>query len=165
MVIVSDASPIIALAVCNKLDLLDKLFNRVCIPQAVFNELAIPDKPKAGDIIAWAKDKVIPVKNSTVVTALSMNLDPGESEALSLYWETAADFLLIDEKRGRIIALRNGIKTIGTVGVLLSAKEKGFVSLVKPLLEMLRYNGFRISDILYRQILERAGESPILSFM
>jgi len=158
MLIVSDASPIIALAVCNKLDLLDKLFNQVCIPQAVFNELAIPDKPKAKDIIEWARDKVIPVKNSSVITALSMNLDPGESEALALYWETAADFLLIDEKRGRTIAQRNGVKTIGTVGILLSSKQRGFITLVKPLLEQLKYCGFHISDTFYRQILERAGE-------
>ena len=159
MLIVSDASPIIALALCDKLDLLDKLFDRVCIPQAVFNELNIRDKPKAQEIINWAKGKIVPVKNTAVVTALSLSLDPGEAEALSLYWETAADFLLIDEKRGRIIAHRNGIKTIGTVGILLSAKQRGFVTLVKPFLDILMYSGFRISDILYQQILERAGES------
>jgi len=94
MLIVSDASPIIALAVCNKLDLLDKLFNRVCIPQAVFNELAIPGKPRAGDIIEWAKGKVVPAKNTIAITALSMSLDQGESEAITLYWEISADFLL-----------------------------------------------------------------------
>ena len=158
MLIVSDASPIIALAVCNKLDLLDRLFDNICIPQAVFNELAIPDKPKARDIIEWARDKVFPVKNPSVITALSMSLDAGESEAMALYWESKADFLLIDEKRGRIIALRNGIKTIGTVGILLSSKQKGLITSVKPLLELLMNNGFRISDILYQQILERAGE-------
>jgi predicted nucleic acid-binding protein len=158
MIIVSDASPIIALAVCNKLDLLDKLFDRIYLPQAVFNELAIHEKPKARDIIEWARDKVIPVKNFSVITALSMNLDPGESEALALYWETEADFLLIDEKRGRIIAMRNGIKTIGTVGILLSSKQKELISSVKPFLELLMNNSFRISDILYHQILKRAGE-------
>ena len=158
MVIVSDASPIIALAVCNKLDLLDKLFDRVCVPQAVFNELSIPDKPKADYIIEWAKDKVIPAKNTAAITALSMNLDLGESEAISLYWETSADFLLIDEKRGRIIAHRNGIKTIGTIGILLSSKQKGFIVSVEPFLDILVHNGFRISDIFYQQILERAGE-------
>ena len=158
MLIVSDASPIIALAVCNKLDLLDKLFDRICIPMAVYEELAIPDKPKAGDIIAWSRDKVIHVKNPSVITALSMNLDAGESEALALYWETEADFLLIDEKRGRIIALRNGIKTIGTAGILLLSKQKGFITSIKPLLELLTNHGFRISDILYQHILERAGE-------
>ena len=158
MLIVSDTSPIIALAVCGKLDLLDKLFDQVYIPQAVYNELAIPDKPKSREIIEWAKNKVIPAKNRTAISALSLNLDPGESEALSLYWETKADFLLIDEKRGRIIAIRNGIKTIGTIGILLFAKQRRLISLVKPFLDILMNNSFRISDILYNQILERTGE-------
>jgi predicted nucleic acid-binding protein len=158
MVIVSDASPIIALALCDKLDLLDKLFGRVCVPQAVFNELTIPNKPKAGEITEWAKQRVVPVKNTAAVTALSLNLDLGESEALSLYWEVAADFLLIDEKSGRAIAIRNGINTVGTIGILLSAKQNGLLSAIKPSLDILLRNDFRISDILYRQILERAGE-------
>ena len=158
MVIVSDTSPIIALALCNKLDLLDKIFNQISIPQAVFTELAIPDKPKASDIIEWARDKVIPAKNTAAITALSMNLDLGESEAISLYWEIAADFLLIDEKRGRIIAHRNGIKTIGSIGILLSAKQNDLIASVKPYLDILMHNNFRISDILYQQILERTGE-------
>ena len=158
MVIVSDTSPVIALALCNKLDLLDKLFDRVCIPQAVFNELAVPDKPGAIEIVEWARDKIVSVKNTDVVKALSLNLDLGESEALSLYWETSADFLLIDEKRGRNIAHRNGVKTIGTVGILLSAKQRGLITLVKPFLNVLMHNGYRISDSLYNQYLERAGE-------
>ena len=87
-----------------------------------------------------------------------MNLDLGESEALALYWETEADFLLIDEKRGRIIAIRNGIKTIGTIGILLASKQKGLIKSVKPLLEQLAKNGFRISETFYQQILERAEE-------
>ena len=158
MLIVSDASPIIALAACDKLDLLDKLFDQVCIPQAVYNELNIPDKPKAGEIIKWAKDKVTKAKNTTAISAFSLNLDPGEAEALSLYWETNADFLLIDEKRGRIIAHRNGIQTIGTVGILIFAKQSGLITQVQPLLDILIHSGFRFSDILYHQILERAGE-------
>ena len=158
MLIVSDASPIIALAICDKLDLLDNLFDNVCIPQAVYNELAIPEKPKAREIIQWAKDKVTLAKNTVVIAALSLHLDPGESEALSLYWETNADFLLIDEKRGRIIAHRNGIKTIGTVGILIFAKQRGFISKIKPSLDILINSSFRISNALYNQILERAGE-------
>jgi predicted nucleic acid-binding protein len=158
MIIISDASPVIALAVCDKLNLLDKLFDRVCVPQAVFNELIVPNKPKVETITEWAKARIVRVKNTATVAAFSLNLDPGESEALSLYWETAADYLLIDEKKGRIIAARNGIKTVGTIGILLSAKQKGFLAGVKPSLDVLVNSGFRMSDILYRQILERAGE-------
>jgi predicted nucleic acid-binding protein len=66
--------------------------------------------------------------------------------------------LLIDEKKGRAIAARSGIQTVGTMGILLLAKQKGFLAQVKPSLDVLANNGFRISDILYRQILGRAGE-------
>ncbi|MDR1248977.1 MAG: DUF3368 domain-containing protein [Treponema sp.] len=158
MVIVSDASPIIALAICKKLDLLDKLFGQVYIPQAVFRELAIPNKPNAGTITEWAKDRVASAKNTAAITALSLNLDPGESEALALYWEIAADYLLIDEKKGRAIAARNGVRTVGVIGILLWAKHRGFLPAVKPSLDTLVGSGFRISAMLCRQILERAGE-------
>ena len=158
MLIVSDTSPLIALALCDKLDLLDKLFDQVCIPLAVFNELAIPDKPEAAKITEWARNKIVSVKDTATVKALSLNLDLGESEALSLYWETSADFLLIDEKRGRTIALRNGAKIIGTIGILFAAKQRGFITLIKPFLEILIRNGFRISNVHYHQYLERAGE-------
>jgi predicted nucleic acid-binding protein len=158
MVIVSDASPIIALAICKKLDLPDKLFDQVYIPQAVFHELTIPNKPNVEAITEWAKDRVANAKNTAAITALSLNLDPGESEALALYWEIAADYLLIDEKKGRAIAMRNGIRTVGTIGILLSAKRQGFLTTVKPCLDTLVSSGFRISDMLCRQILEKAGE-------
>jgi predicted nucleic acid-binding protein len=158
MLIVSDASPLIALALCDKLDLLDKLFDQVCIPPAVFQELTIPNKPKVEMIATWAKNRIVSVKNTSAVTAFSMNLDSGESEALALYREINADYLLIDEKKGRTIAARNGIRTVGTIGVLVSAKQRGFLVEVKPSLDTLISAGFRMSDILYRQILERAGE-------
>jgi predicted nucleic acid-binding protein len=158
MIIVSDASPVIALAVCDKLDLLDNMFDKTYIPQAVFNEIIVPNKPEAETIVAWAKGRVFPVKSAVAAAAFLQNLDPGESEALSLYGEIAADFLLIDEKKGRSIAARNGARTVGTIGILLSAKQRGILAEVKPSFDILVNTGFRMSDILYRQILERAGE-------
>lgn len=158
MVLVSDASPVICLAVCNKLDLLSKLFNQIYIPQAVFNELTVPNKPKVNEITEWAKSRIIPAKNTAVITALSLILDPGESEAISLYLETDADYFLVDDKKGRAIAARNGIRIIGTIGVLLWAKQKGFIAAVKPTLDTLMQTDFRISNILYHQILDKTCE-------
>ena len=158
MQIVSDASPIIALAICDKLNLLGKLFNRVCIPQAVFNELTVPNKLKVNEITEWAKSRIVMAKNTAAITALSLNLDSGESEAISLYLEIGAEYLLIDDKKGRTIATRNGVRIIGTVGVLLWAKQKGILAAIKPILDILMHTDFRISDILYHQTLGRAGE-------
>ena len=101
MLIVSDASPIIALAVCNKLNLLDQLFSQIYIPQAVFNELAIPDKPKAVEIIQWARNKVTPVQNQSISRAFSMSLDHGESEALLYIGKpTLISYLLMKKEAG-----------------------------------------------------------------
>ena len=69
----SDASPLIALALCGKLDLLDKLFDQVCIPQAVYRELTVPNKPKVKEITEWAKDRIVSVKNAAAQTAADKN--------------------------------------------------------------------------------------------
>ena len=48
--------------------------------------------------------------------------------------EIAADYLLVDDKRGRKVAKINQIKTIGSMGVLLQAKRAGLIPAVAPLL-------------------------------
>jgi len=158
MLIVSDTSPIICLAVCGKLDLLDRLFDHVYVPQAVFDELAVPNRLKADEIAKWAKPRIVPAKETVVIAALSMTLDLGESEAISLYLETGADYLLIDEKKGRSIAAKNGIRVIGSIGILLLAKQKGIIATIKPTLDAIMQTSFRISGTLYRQVLDIAGE-------
>jgi predicted nucleic acid-binding protein len=158
MLIISDASPIIGLAMCKKLDVLQSLFETVYIPLAVYDELNVPGKPEFDAIAEWSKGKVVHANNVPLINALRVNLDPGESEAIALYWEKQADYLLIDEKRGRSIARSGGIKIVGTAGLLLLAKERSLIPAIKPSLDILIRNDFRISDLLYRQLLQKAGE-------
>jgi predicted nucleic acid-binding protein len=158
MIIVCDASPLIALSLCDKLDLLDTLFKEVVIPEMVYKEVSREGKPEAGKIAAWARGKVQKAGKQTLVQAVNLSLDAGESEAIALYWERLADFLLIDEQRGRRIAVQSGIKIIGTLGILLLAKEQGLISVVKPLLDRLWESPIRISDFLYQDILKLANE-------
>ena len=66
------------------------------------------------------------VEDRHLVQAFSATLDEGESEAMALYCEKQADFLLIDEKKGRKIAAYNGLKVIGTLGILLLSKQRIF---------------------------------------
>jgi predicted nucleic acid-binding protein len=159
VIVVCDTSPIVALVVCGKLDLLDRLFSEVYIPKSVYNELTVSGKPGAVEISEWADGKVKGVQNTQLDKVLPLGLDAGESEALALYWEKAADYLLIDEKRGRAIAVMNGMNAIGTLGILLLAKSKGLLPLIKPSLDLLKNSSIRISPYLYKRVLASAGES------
>jgi predicted nucleic acid-binding protein len=117
MIVVCDSSPVIALALCDCLPLLDTLFHEVGIPHRVYEEMTISGKPEAKKIAAWGQGKAAAVKDMRLRNAFGLVLDAGESEAMALYWEKGADFLLIDEKKGRTIAIQSGMQITGSLGV------------------------------------------------
>ena len=157
MIVICDSSPLIALSIIDKLDLLDTLFKDVVVPVSVFNEVNIQRKPESQRITEWAQGKITATNNKQLMQSFSLLLDMGESEAMSLYFEKKADFLLIDEKKGRKIAVYNNMNIVGTLGILLIAKQKGLIKLVKPLLDKLQQSYIRISDELYLKTLNLAG--------
>jgi predicted nucleic acid-binding protein len=86
-------------------------------------------------------------------------LDVGEAEALALALEINPEAVLVDEKLGRQFALQHGLKATGTLGVLLEAKWKSLIPLIRPLMERLITEiNFRISPRLQADVLKRAGE-------
>ncbi len=66
--------------------------------------------------------------------------------------------LLIDEKKGRKVALKENIQIIGTVGILLVAKKKGIVENIKEPMKKIQKSGYRISKSLYKKALDLADE-------
>ena len=66
--------------------------------------------------------------------------------------------LIIDEKKGRKIAEEMKIEIIGSLGILIKAKEKGVIKSVKDILELIDKTDFRISQSVREKILKRAGE-------
>ena len=81
-----------------------------------------------------------------MLSRLAMEIDAGEAEAICVACQLKADRVLIDEKRGREVALREGLAIIGVVGVLVAAKQKGLLPEVRTLLDRLEKEaGFRLS--------------------
>ena len=160
MIVVSDASPLISLAVVGCLDVLRSLYERVIIPEAVYQEITgIPRLPGALTIqeLEWIVSQ--PVQNDTIVRALQGELDYGEAEALALAVEIQADLILIDERRARAIAARMGLSVVGVLGVLVEAKHKALVPLLKPILDaLITQAGFWVSQHLYERVLHVVGE-------
>ncbi len=159
MNIVTDASPLIALAILQRLDLLAKLFEDVFVPTAVFQEATRQEKPLAEAIYNYLQRKVVTVENRLAVQVLAQDVDLGEAEAIVLALERGLADILIDDAKGRRVAQLHGLYPIGTIGVLLQAKQSGFVGEIKPLLDKLLANRIRISNQLCQQALYLAGES------
>lgn len=161
MVIVSDTSPIINLAIIGHLDLIPRLFNKVILPQAVFDEIVHDGAglPGADEIRKAKWLEIMVCQDTALVSLLSEELDPGESEAIALALETHADFILMDEDLGRRIALRYHLQPLGVLGILLRAKSEGFISVVKPCMDdLIQQAGFFIHTNLYQDVLLIAGE-------
>lgn len=157
MLIIADSSALITLATCQCLPLLDQLFDEVKVPLAVFDEVVIEGKRLANSLQAYLTNKVCPVELRHWVINVG-GLGQGELEAMTLYKQLSADYLLIDDKRARKIASFNNINLIGSLGVLLLAKQQGLLSYLKPYLEQIRLADIYISEPLAKKLLKLAGE-------
>lgn len=157
MIVISDTSPITNLIQIDCLDLLNAVFGKIIIPQTVYNELCeLPDQKKILEGQDWIS--VVAAENRSAITQLETQLDKGEAEAIALAMELRPDFLIIDELKGRTIAEGMGIKIVGLLGTLLKAKQLGYIAELKPKLEQLVNQGFRINPKLYKHFLKLAGE-------
>jgi predicted nucleic acid-binding protein len=161
MIVVSNASPIVNLAAVGQLGLLRQLYGQVLIPQAVHKEIVIAGRGRPGatevETFDWIETRR--VTDWIVVASLQLELDEGEAEAIALAAELKADLLLLDERKGRVVASRLGLKFVGLLGVLVEAKHKGLILAVRPVLDnLISKAGFWISRDLYEHVLQAAGE-------
>jgi predicted nucleic acid-binding protein len=158
-IVVSNATPLIALAWLNRLDLLPTLFGTVHIPQAVHDEIEHnPEAVGAAELSTAPWLEISPVQNTLAVSLLFDQLDAGESEAIVLARELQAGLLLMDERRGRRRAIQVGLDVVGTLGILIQARRQNLVGPLRPLLDRLRQLPFHISEQLYQDVLQQVDE-------
>ena len=155
MIVVSDASPLIALGRLGRLDLLREIFGSLVIPDFVWKEVVEAGIDKEGSVnvaeAVWISQQS--VLDHSLVNLLRHDLGAGEAEAIVLARECNADFLLIDERLGRSAAKSLGLKVVGLVGVLIEARERGLVSDAGTLMDRLHDDaGFWISEDLRKLV-------------
>lgn len=88
-------------------------------------------------------------------------MDYGESESVILYQELNANYLLIDDQKARLMAESLGINCIGSVGLLILAKQKGLIQNLRSIFKVWQKNERYFSKKLLNEILSKTGEAPI----
>ena len=160
MRVIINTSPLVSLSILGKLHILPILFEETYIPTAVYQEAVVLGKGKYGstDIenATWLQVKTI--TNTDLRDSIALSLDYGEAEVITLAKELGIDTIVIDEFAGRRFAKMLGLNVVGTLGILLKAKEMGQIQQIKPLMELMIRHGRYIDKKLFEKILCLAGE-------
>ena len=160
LIVVSDTTPLSELAKIGRLDLLRDVYGKVIIPQEVFDEATAWNHPIRSVITSanWIEIRNVTNSQSVISLYASTSLGIGECAAIFLAEELNATRLLMDDLAARREAQSRNLPVIGTVGVILVAKDLGIIPAVKDLLDALIIHGARIGQQLYRDVLNLAGE-------
>lgn len=103
--------------------------------------------------------RVVSVADLSTLPLSAADLHAGECEALALARELHAEWLLMDEREGRLVAQSMGLKVTGTVGIVLWAKAQGLIPSVREALnELRRQAGFFLKEELIEAAARQAGE-------
>lgn len=156
---ICNTSPFQYLHQIGLLHILPALAGRIIIPQAVVDELAqgrnvgvnLPD-PLACE---W-----VTIRHPVSVSALPLitDLGPGETEVLMLALESQDAVSILDDALARRVAESQGIRVIGTLGLLLNAKQAGHVPSIREYVDQLEALRFRLAPQTRMAVLKLAGE-------
>jgi len=159
IVSIGDTGAIISLATVNKLNLLVDYFDEIYIPVAVWNELNnYINFADLHNVTSFFKNKV---KEIHSFNDLKLLMDLGESEAVLLYKELNANVLIVDDQKARKIAESININCIGSLALLIKAKEDGKIENLRDIFIKLIENKRFFSTKLLNSILDEYNEKFI----
>ena len=161
MIVVSNSSPLIALARIDRLDLLVSFYKKILIPAEVHHEVTVAGRglPGAEEVrnVRWIEVASPTNPPHPSLTAACQNLGAGERAALLLAQSLKADLVLLDEWKARRVARDAGLSVVGCLGILEAGARRGLVpDLRQAYIDLLR-QGIRFDIRLLQDSLARLG--------
>lgn len=150
-VVISDASCFIVLEKIGQIELLRKLYGEVIISPKVAQEFG-------HSFPGWIAVHQPKNKNESIVRLFEDSVDAGEASAIALAVEHKGCYLILDDNRARKLAASLKIDYTGTLGVIISAKNRGIIPAVRPLFEKILKTNFWVSLKLVEDILKELNE-------
>ena len=158
--VLSDASPLIALAATGSFGLLRELFGAISVTAEVRGEvLAGGVRPGVMELRRGIAARWIRLHRTAKDAPAFPRLGAGEASILSAARAAGGDcYLLLDDEPARREARAHDIDFTGTLGLLVVAKRRKLIPALKPRLERLFKHGFHFSPELARTLLKDVGE-------
>lgn len=155
--VIVNSTPVIGLANIGKLDILRQMYGAITIPQAVFDEIKSPSVQRQVNANRdWIR--VEQISDTSQKQMYRAKLHAGEVEVMILAQEKKADLVILDDNAAKKTAKFLGLRVIGTLGILVLAKKRGYIKEVSPVLDALKRDGFFFSDDLCDLVLRQADE-------
>jgi predicted nucleic acid-binding protein len=148
-IIITDTSCFITLDKIGAFDVLYQSFKNIVTTPEIQQEFG-------SELPAWIEIRA--VQDTTLKEVFQETVDPGEASAIALAMETSNAILIIDDLKGRKLASKMALSFMGTLGLLVKAKEYGVIPAVKPYIEKIQATDFRVSSSLVDLVLEKTGE-------
>lgn len=154
---VVDASPLIVLSRIGRLDFLENLASSF-IPDAVIGEVGagLNRDPAAATILQWARERILP-NLSLPITVAAWGLGAGESQVIT-HCLGKAHTAVLDDQAGRACARAHGVPLIGTLGVILLARQRGCIAQARPWVMQAQAAGLFLNPALIIAALASIGE-------
>lgn len=155
-----NTSPLLYLNQVEQLNVLPKLYGMVIAPAAVEQELAVgrskgvvvPDLNR----LDWLQ--IRPIDSASTVPNV-IDLGRGEAEVIALGLENPGSLLILDDQLGRRIAALYQLRYTGTLGILIKAKQAGYLPEIAPVIKALQTQGMCLTEPLIQTVLKLAGET------
>jgi predicted nucleic acid-binding protein len=159
-VIVINTGPIISLvAATGSLRILQKLFHQVYVPFEVKNEILKSATKKYAINEFHEADFLIQSPEPQNISPYLKNvLDLGEASVIQLAIDRGINTVCIDERAGRRVAKLNNLRLTGSIGILIMAKNHGYIQSMKEAIMKMKSRGIYLSDNVISFALEKTGE-------
>ncbi len=147
-VIISDTCCLILLEKIGRIEILKAIFEQVVVTDEVAEEFGL--------LPTWIEVKHL--KDKQLYNELRLELGSGEASSIAFATEVEGILLIIDERKGRKKAEELGLSIIGSLGVLLKAKQKGVIPSLLEVIQEIDKTDFRVSEAIKLKLLGEAGE-------
>lgn len=158
--LVSDTSLLLYLGRIDHIHLMPMLYEPVFVPEPVLWELDTGRLLRFDTIDPRRLDWVtqVTVTQPELDQLPSNRLGYGERAVLAYGYAREGCQVGLDERQARLLADELGLHVVGLIGILVRAKRRGLIGLVRPLLDAAQKSGFRMSAELYQTAIELARE-------